>query len=130
MRVIFGFSQILTEEYSQELDDEGQDYLNRVLEAAKRMDELIDTLLTFSRLARVEIVRVETTPVQGAIRQFYRTPASEHLHDHVPVDRRIEHDEDRGEDHGDEDSEFLQPVLHLPAPTVELTCSGLHYAPR
>ena len=58
LRSIDGFSRILTERYGHGLDDSGRDYLARVCRAAGRMGELIEAMLTMSRLTRGE-VRIE-----------------------------------------------------------------------
>jgi signal transduction histidine kinase len=55
LRGIDGFSHMLLEDYADELDDEGRDYLRRVRAGARRMGELIDALLGLSRLARGEM---------------------------------------------------------------------------
>jgi light-regulated signal transduction histidine kinase (bacteriophytochrome) len=57
LRAIDGFSQALVEEYGDRLDDEGRRYLARVREAAQRMAELIDDLLTLSRVTRSDLRR-------------------------------------------------------------------------
>jgi PAS domain S-box-containing protein len=57
LRAIDGFSQALTEDYGDRLDDEGRRYLVRVRESAQRMAELIDDLLTLSRVTRSELRR-------------------------------------------------------------------------
>ncbi|GAB3384356.1 CHASE domain-containing protein [Lysobacter fragariae] len=59
LRAIDGFSRILGERYSGQLDESGRDYLARVRKAASRMGELIDAMLKISRLSRVEL-RTET----------------------------------------------------------------------
>ena len=55
LRSIDGFSQILLEDYTEKLNDEGQDYLRRVRAASQRMGELIDDLLNLSRVTRGEM---------------------------------------------------------------------------
>jgi len=60
LRSISGFSQVLAEDYTDKLDEEGQDYLKRIEDAAQRMAQLIDDLLNLSRLSRGEVKR---TPV-------------------------------------------------------------------
>lgn len=57
LRSIDGFSQLLLEGYSSKIDDKGQDYLRRVCESAQRMGELIDDLLSLSRVSRSELKR-------------------------------------------------------------------------
>jgi PAS domain S-box-containing protein len=57
LRAIDGFSLALVEDYGDELDPEGRRYLSRVRDAAQRMAELIDDLLTLSRVTRSELRR-------------------------------------------------------------------------
>jgi PAS domain S-box-containing protein len=52
LRHIIGFIQILEEEITDSLDDKTRGHLNTISNAAKRMHELIDNLLQFSRLGR------------------------------------------------------------------------------
>lgn len=52
LRGIDGFAHILLQDYSAALDDSGRHYLERVRDGAQRMGQLIDDLLTFSRLNR------------------------------------------------------------------------------
>ncbi len=51
LRAIQGFSRILDESAGERLDDEGRDYLRRIVAASTRMGELVDDLLELSRLA-------------------------------------------------------------------------------
>ena len=55
LRGIDGFSQVILEEYGDRLDDMGRHYLERIRAAASQMGELIDSLLTLSRLTRGEM---------------------------------------------------------------------------
>ncbi len=55
LRSINGFSQALLEDYSHALPEQARDYLQRIRAGAQRMGELIDDLLTLSRLARSEL---------------------------------------------------------------------------
>lgn len=57
LRGIDGFSQALLEDYSQKLDENGRQHLQRVRAAAQRMAALIDDLLELSRITRAEIQR-------------------------------------------------------------------------
>jgi PAS domain S-box-containing protein len=57
LRSIDGFSQILLEDYSEQLDTEGQNYLQRTRAAAQRMAQLIDDLLNLSRVTRSDMRR-------------------------------------------------------------------------
>lgn len=55
LRAIDGFSRILLEDYLDKLDDEGERVLNVIRGSTKKMGQLIDDLLVFSRLGRQEI---------------------------------------------------------------------------
>ena len=55
LRSINGFGRILLEDYADKLDAEGQRYLRLVLAASQRMGELIEDLLSLSRLTRSEL---------------------------------------------------------------------------
>jgi len=54
---IAGFSQALEEAYAGQLDEIGRQYLERVNTSARRMCQLVDDLLNFSRVTRVEMRR-------------------------------------------------------------------------
>ncbi|HPH95783.1 MAG TPA: ATP-binding protein [Anaerolineaceae bacterium] len=55
LRSIGGFNRILLEDYSEKMDDRGQEYLHRVDKNVARMEQLIEGLLTLSRLTRAEM---------------------------------------------------------------------------
>lgn len=55
LRAIDGFSRIVWEEYANQLDAEGREYLRLVRENTRQMGQLIDDLLAFSRLNRQAI---------------------------------------------------------------------------
>ena len=52
LRGIDGFSQILIDDYSQMLDEEGRQHLDRIRIGAQRMANLIDDILELSRVTR------------------------------------------------------------------------------
>jgi len=52
LRAINGFSEIIDRRHRAGLDEEGQHYLDNIVKASKRMSQLIDDLLTYSRLGR------------------------------------------------------------------------------
>jgi PAS domain S-box-containing protein len=56
LRGIDGFSQVLLEEYHNNIDDQGKDYLHRIRNAAQRMGQLIDDILSLSRVSRSEMI--------------------------------------------------------------------------
>ena len=55
LRTIRGFSEVLLEQYTPQLDARGQDYLRRTCDAGLQMDKLIEDLLKLSRVTRSEI---------------------------------------------------------------------------
>ena len=57
LRTIDGVSQAALEDYGASLDDTGRDYLNRVRNGCRHMDQLIDDLLNLSRVTREQMHR-------------------------------------------------------------------------
>ncbi len=55
LRAISGFSQILARRHRESLNEEGRQYMDYVVEASNRMDQLIKDLLNYSRLGRKAI---------------------------------------------------------------------------
>lgn len=49
---INGFSRVLLEDYSERLDENARGYVNRIITASRRMNTLIESLLSLSRLGR------------------------------------------------------------------------------
>jgi signal transduction histidine kinase len=52
LRGIDGYSRVLLEDYSEQLDDEGRGFLHNIRAATHQMNALIDELLAYSRLER------------------------------------------------------------------------------
>ena len=59
LRGIQGFSQAVLDDYAGSVEPKGQDYLRRIAAAALRMSDLIDDLLTLSRISRAPLSRAE-----------------------------------------------------------------------
>jgi signal transduction histidine kinase len=57
LRHIASFANLLREHAAPSIDETGENYLRRIVEAANGMGRLIDGLLTFSRLGRMELSR-------------------------------------------------------------------------
>jgi signal transduction histidine kinase len=55
LRGIHNFSSFLIEDYAAKLDDEGRSKLETLMRLTRRMETLIDSLLQFSRLGRVDL---------------------------------------------------------------------------
>jgi len=69
LRAVDGFSQALVEDYGPKLEPEAQRYLATIRGGAQRMGQLIDDLLTFSRLSRQPLDRrtVSMTELVSAV---------------------------------------------------------------
>jgi signal transduction histidine kinase len=57
LRHVASFANLLQEHAAGSIDNTSENYLRRIIEAANGMGRLIDGLLTFSRLGRIEISR-------------------------------------------------------------------------
>jgi PAS domain S-box-containing protein len=69
LRGINGFSAALLEDFGDKLDEEGRDYLARIIAGADRMGHLIDALLALARLTRTELAReaVDLTSIANSV---------------------------------------------------------------
>lgn len=66
IRAITGFADAIEEEYGTGLDDTAHEYLKHILDGAARMNRLVEDLLNYSRLARVELL-AENVRVRDAV---------------------------------------------------------------
>jgi signal transduction histidine kinase len=55
LRGIDGFSQVLLEDYGEQIDAEGRSHLGHVRRSAQHMAQLIDDLLSLARVSRAEL---------------------------------------------------------------------------
>jgi hypothetical protein len=60
LRPLGGFSEALIEDYGDRLDEKAKNYLQRIRAAALRMEQLIEDLLSLSRISRGELQRRPT----------------------------------------------------------------------
>jgi len=65
LRGMDGFSQVLLEDYADQFDEQGKDYLQRVRTASQRMGRLIDDLLELSRVthSKMRVERVDLSEI-------------------------------------------------------------------
>jgi signal transduction histidine kinase len=68
---MLGFARALLEDYGGKMDAPGQEFANRIIDSAKRMDDLIQDLLSYSRLSREEI-RVSAIKLEAALDEALR----------------------------------------------------------
>jgi PAS domain S-box-containing protein len=57
LRSVSGFAEIIARRHRSSLNEEGQHYLDNIVEASARMSRLIDDLLTYARLGRTSVRR-------------------------------------------------------------------------
>src|SRR5690606_10904144 len=57
LRSIHGYMNIFSEEYASRLDDEARRLMKIIQDNARKMGQLIDDLLSFSRLGRKELMK-------------------------------------------------------------------------
>ena len=78
LRAVLGFSERLKQDFNALLDSECSHYVDRVYSAGRRMSEVIDALLSLSRLTRVEIHRERVNLSEMFAREMQQ------LHDDQP----------------------------------------------
>ena len=88
LRSIDGFSQALLEDCADRLDADGQRYLTHVRESAQQMGELIDDLLSLSRVTRTELrrERVDVTALVRSVLERLRESQPDRQVDQVVQD--------------------------------------------
>ncbi|MFE2147615.1 ATP-binding protein [Streptomyces sp. NPDC059456] len=75
LRKVASFCQLLEKRYGDQLDARGHQYISFAVDGAKRMQVLINDLLTFSRVGRVQDAR-ETVALDAALDRALRNLAS------------------------------------------------------
>jgi PAS domain S-box-containing protein len=55
LRSMIGFSNLVLEDYGAALDDLGKDHLRRIAASARRLDQLIQDVLNYSRIVREQL---------------------------------------------------------------------------
>lgn len=69
LRAMHGFGKILMQESAGHLDEDGKEYLRRIIVSAQRLDALIQDVLSYSRIARSELP-LETVELDSFIRDI------------------------------------------------------------
>ena len=90
IRAITGFAEALREEFGDRLDATGHEYLRHVLDGAARMNRLVEDLLNYSRLSRIELL-AERVSVKSAIASALKSvgPTDGHIDVSVPDGARV-----------------------------------------
>jgi len=79
LRAITGFSELLNEEFGNELSNEAKRYLEIIQNGTDQMAQLIDDLLQFSRVGRIELKKKMFDPIPiiyGIINKDKMNPTS------------------------------------------------------
>src|ERR1700690_2597424 len=71
IRAINGYAKILEEDYAEKLDSDGTKVLYSIMHNSKKMGELIDDLLAFSKLGRkqVTVSEIDMTALVNLVRE-------------------------------------------------------------
>ncbi|MEP7106957.1 MAG: CHASE3 domain-containing protein [Ferruginibacter sp.] len=77
LRAINGYAQILKEDSGTQLDNESIRVINNIMDNAKKMGQLLDDLLTFSRIGRKELVKVNI-PMHDMVTNLCNEIKNEH----------------------------------------------------
>src|SRR5882762_10629256 len=67
LRMISSYAQLLSRRYEPHLDDEGREFMGYVLEAAQRMDRLLNDLLSYSHQLRSISQPLSVVDPEGAL---------------------------------------------------------------
>jgi len=68
LRAISGFSDALREDYGERLDDQGREYLQEVSGAVTRMNALVQDLLDYGRVSRINLP-LESVSLADSVKQ-------------------------------------------------------------
>jgi len=90
LRALRGFGRVLLEDYGAVLGAEGVGFATRIVDASDRMDELIEDLLAYSRVAREEIV-AGTVDLDRIVDEVVRglDPRAEEQNAVIEIDRPL-----------------------------------------
>jgi signal transduction histidine kinase len=93
LRGINGYSRALEEDYGSLLDAEAHEYLDRIVAATDRMGQLIDALLSLSRVTRVDFRRepVNLSRLADAVVKQLRASQPERVVDFVNEEEIVAH---------------------------------------
>lgn len=81
LRKVTAFCQLLEKRYGDKLDDRGAEYIGFAVDGAKRMQVLINDLLAFSRVGRLNVTQADVdldAAVDGALANLATTVEESH----------------------------------------------------
>lgn len=85
LRAVAGFSRILANDYQKKLDEDGQRYLQMIIDNSNNMGQLIDDLLEFSRLGR-KALKTEPLDMTELVRQIWQEQIDQRHADNAELD--------------------------------------------
>ncbi len=87
LRHVQGYVDMLAREAEGRLSEQGRHYMQTIMDASREMGELIDELLTFSRMGRAEMTETSVhldALVQATLRNLETTTAGRHIVWNIP----------------------------------------------
>jgi len=96
LRAITGYSQLLLDENELQHASERKDALNRIIQASKRMADMIDDILKLSRITRKDIQYAEVNlslMVEKSIEQIQQKNPKQKFKFHIEKDLRVRGDQ-------------------------------------
>lgn len=84
LRGIHGFTQILMEDYADTMDDEFKRICSVIWDNSQKMGHLIDDLLAFSRLSRIEM-QASPLDMGGMVNSIYHELADEEMRQRIDL---------------------------------------------
>jgi PAS domain S-box-containing protein len=70
LRMVTSFTQLLEKRYKDQLDNDANDFIKFIVDGAKRMQNLIDDLLTYSRVTRTEAEEFKKLDMEDLINEI------------------------------------------------------------
>jgi PAS domain S-box-containing protein len=89
LRGISGYSQLLLQDYSQQLDDEGKSFLHKLILSSQQLSQLIDDLLAYSRIERRPLNLVKFS-VAAMIDAVIDERQPDFLQQHIQLEKEVE----------------------------------------
>jgi PAS domain S-box-containing protein len=89
LRGISGYADLLLTDHSRQLDDEGKDYLVKLIRSSQQLSQLIEDLLMYSRLERKPFTYEELKVadiVNLLVEQEYEKIKKQHVRMHIDLD--------------------------------------------
>lgn len=86
LRAIHGYAKMLKPNVEKQLDPEANRQMNNIMNNAKKMGQLIDDLLNFSRISRKELVKVNVhmdSMVANLCNDFTNEKSNQHIDFHI-----------------------------------------------